>query len=124
LALASAQSAPRLEVKTSLMKRIKSRQKTGSASAPDALKRGWISFFLRSAPVWGFALIIVLALGSWLLWSRLNQVNSSNSMRVVALTNTMHPEPSVPWSLVRDDMALYSLITWMVDEALSVYCQK
>jgi len=90
LALASAQSSIRPEVKTSLMKRIKSRQTAAPIPARNTLKQGWRSFFLRSAPVWGFALIIILALGSWLLWDRLHQVNPSNPtpLRVVALANT------------------------------------
>jgi anti-sigma-K factor RskA len=88
LALASAQSTPRPEVKMSLMKRIKSRQEPVLIPARKTLKQSWRSFFIRSAPVWGFALIIVLAFGSWLLWDRLRQVNSSNPMRVVALAHT------------------------------------
>jgi len=90
LVLASVQSVPRPAVKTNLMRRIKSRQKPIAAPVHQAPWQGLFRFFSRSAPAWGLALVIVLAVASGFLWGRLHQTNPSNvtPLRIVALANT------------------------------------
>ncbi len=90
LALASVQSVPRPAVKTSLMRQIKSRPKPTAAPVQQTQRPGWFHFVRRSAPAWGLALLIVLAVASGFLWGRLQQMNPSSAapLRIVALAST------------------------------------
>jgi anti-sigma-K factor RskA len=101
LALASVQSAPRPAVKTNLMRQIKSRQKPTDAPVQQAPWQGLFHFFRRSAPAWGLAMVIVLAVAGGFLWGRLHQTNPSSAatLRIVALANTENA-PEARGSLV------------------------
>ena len=88
LALASVQSVPRPALKTNLMKQIKSRQKLTAAPVQQAPRQGWFRNVRRSVPVWGLALVVVLAVASGFLWGRLHQPSSAAPLRIVALANT------------------------------------
>jgi len=101
LPLALVQTAPSIALKDRLMKSIHSRQMQAAEVSHPTLWQQLAGLMKRSAPAWGMALILVLALGNWALWQRLNQVSSqaANSMRVVALANTMNA-PTALGSLV------------------------
>jgi len=90
LPLALTPTAPPPKLKDQLMRDIHSRQQPVKASSRPAPWQPLLGLLKRSAPAWGLALIVLLALGNWLLWNRLNQVNSRNPtpLRVVALLNT------------------------------------
>ncbi len=90
LPLALAQTTPAPALKDRLMKTIHARQKETTAPARLGFRNTWASFLRRSLPVWGLALIAVLAIGNILFWHRLNQISGRNatSMRLVALANT------------------------------------
>jgi anti-sigma-K factor RskA len=90
LPLALAQTAPAPALKDRLMKTIYARQKETTAPARLGRWSAWAAFLRRSLPVWGVALVAILALGNILFWRRLNQVSGRNvtPMRLVALANT------------------------------------
>jgi anti-sigma-K factor RskA len=90
LPLALAQAAPRPALKARLMKEIHSRQVKAVGVPNLTFWQRWAGFFRRGAPAWAMALIMVLALGNFLQWFRLNQASGRDAtpMRVVALAGT------------------------------------
>ncbi len=90
LPLALAQVSPRPALKDRLMKEIHARQMNTVRSVRRSFWGSWVAFNRRSALAWSLALIVVLAVGSILLWQRVNQLSGRpvTAMRIVALTNT------------------------------------
>ena len=115
LGLASKQFTPRPQVKSGLMRQVTALQKQTSASSRIFPWRRGLDVFLRSTPVWGLALIIVLALASWLLWDQLHQDNLANPalLRVIALASTENA-PGAIGSLVISQNGEYG--TLIVDK--------
>ena len=111
LPLALVQTAPRPELKNRLMRDIHSRQMKATGAAQPAFWQRWAVFFRRSAPAWGLALIVVLALGNWFLWRRLSQVNGRDitPMRVVALANTKD-SPNAVGTLIMNQAGEYGTL--------------
>jgi anti-sigma-K factor RskA len=115
LAFASKLFSPRPQVKTGLIRKVRFLQKQAAASSRNSPWRRGIDLFIRSLPVWGLALIVVLALVNWVLWTQLHKVNLSNPtpLRVVALASTENA-PGAIGSLVMSQNGEYG--TLIVDK--------
>jgi len=90
LPLALVETAPHPALKDQLMREIRSRHARVRISPQPNLWQQLVSYVRHNFPVWSLALIVVLALGNWILWRRLNQVSNlgATPMHVVALADT------------------------------------
>lgn len=113
LALSQAEPPPSLKNKLMGEVRRRSEQKGGKRTAGFWRRLG--SVVSMKAPAWALALIIVLALGNFIQWGRINQLSSrpTAAMIMISLTNTLD-SPRAVGTLVMDHEGEYG--TLVVDD--------